>query len=123
MDALANGRRIKYLTIVDDFSRECIDIAVDHGIGGEYVTRVLERVGQFRGYLEGLRTDQAPEFTSRALLARRMASACISACRPHVCPFVRFVFWIFTPLVSRVHERPAKNPDRPAGTIAIAMSQ
>lgn len=69
MDALANGRRIKCLTIVDDFSREWIDIAVDHGIGGEYVTRVLERAGQFRGYPQALRTDQGPEFTSRALLA------------------------------------------------------
>lgn len=69
MDALASGRRIKCLTIVDDFSRECIDIAVDHGIGGEYVTRVLERAGQFRGYPQALRTDQGPEFTSRALLA------------------------------------------------------
>jgi putative transposase len=38
-DSLANGRRIKCLTITDDFSHECVDIAVDHGIGGEYVTR------------------------------------------------------------------------------------
>jgi len=29
MDALANGRRIKCLTVVDDFARECPDIAVD----------------------------------------------------------------------------------------------
>ena len=35
MDALANRRRIKCLTVVDDFSRESVDIAVDHGIGGE----------------------------------------------------------------------------------------
>ena len=37
------GRRIKCLTVVDDFSRECVDIAVDHGIGGEYVVRLLEQ--------------------------------------------------------------------------------
>jgi putative transposase len=43
MDALCNGRRIKCLTIVDDFSRECVDIAVDHGIGGECAARVLDR--------------------------------------------------------------------------------
>jgi putative transposase len=49
MDSLASGRRIKCLTVVDDFSRECVDIAVDHGIGGEYVTRLLEQAGQFRG--------------------------------------------------------------------------
>jgi len=67
MDALANGRRIKCLTIVDDFTRECLDIAVDYGISGVYVARVLEAVGQFRGLPRAIRTDQGPEFTSRAL--------------------------------------------------------
>ncbi len=37
-DALANGHRIKVLTIVDDFSKEAIDLAVDFGISGHYVT-------------------------------------------------------------------------------------
>ena len=69
MDSLASGRRIKCLTIVDDFSRECVDIAVDHGIGGEYVTRLLEQAGQFRGFPDAVRTDQGPEFTSRAFMA------------------------------------------------------
>ena len=36
-DSLANGRRIKCLTVADDFSHECLDIAVDYGISGEYV--------------------------------------------------------------------------------------
>jgi len=67
MDALANGRRIKCLTLVDDFTRECLDIAVDYGISGEYVTHVLERIGQFRGLPQAIRTDQGPEFTSRAM--------------------------------------------------------
>ena len=67
MDALANGRRIKCLTIVDDFTRECLDIAVDHGISGGYVARVLEAICQFRGRPCAIRTDQGPEFTSRAL--------------------------------------------------------
>ena len=69
MDALSNGRRIKCLTVVDDFSRECVDIAVDHGIGGEYVVRLLEQAAQFRGYPLAIRTDQGPEFTSRAFMA------------------------------------------------------
>jgi len=67
MDALASGRRIKCLTVVDDFTRECLDIAVDFGISGEYVARVLERIGQFRGLPKAIRIDQGPEFTSRAL--------------------------------------------------------
>jgi len=31
-DSLSNGRRLKYLTVADDFSHECVDIAVDYGI-------------------------------------------------------------------------------------------
>ena len=68
MDALSTARRIKCLTIVDDFSRECVDIAVDYGISGEYVTRILDRAGQFRGYPRAIRTDQGPEFMSRAFM-------------------------------------------------------
>ena len=69
MDSLANGRRLKCLTIADDLTHECIDIAVDHGISGEYVTRILEQVARFRGYPQAIRTDGGPEFTSRALMA------------------------------------------------------
>lgn len=68
-DSLSGGRRIKCLTITDDFSHECVDIAVNHGIGGEYVTRVLEQAARFRGYPLAVRTDQGPEFTSRAFMA------------------------------------------------------
>jgi putative transposase len=66
-DALANGRRIKVLTIVDDFSKEAIDLAVDFGISGHYVTRVLDQAARFRGYPKAIRTDQGPEFTGKAL--------------------------------------------------------
>jgi putative transposase len=66
-DALANGRRIKVLTIVDDFTRESVDLVAEHGISGQYVVRVLERAAQFRGLPLAIRTDQGPEFTSKAL--------------------------------------------------------
>ena len=39
-DSLSNGRRIKCLTVADDFSHERVDIAVDFGISGQYVTRL-----------------------------------------------------------------------------------
>ncbi|MGR2682766.1 DDE-type integrase/transposase/recombinase [Chromobacterium haemolyticum] len=38
-DALANGRRIKVINIVDDFSKECVAVVVDYGISGHYVVR------------------------------------------------------------------------------------
>ena len=68
-DSLANGRRIKCLTVADDFSHECVDIAVDYGISGQYVTRLLDQAAMFRGYPAAVRTDNGPEFTSRAFIA------------------------------------------------------
>jgi putative transposase len=67
MDALEHGRRLKCLTIVDDFTKEAIDIVVDHGISGYYVARVLDQAGQFRELPWVIRTDQGPEFTGKAL--------------------------------------------------------
>jgi len=68
-DALANGRRLKCLTIADDFNHESVDIVVDHGISGAYVVRVLDQIARFRGYPRAVRTDNGPEFTSRAFIA------------------------------------------------------
>lgn len=56
-DSLSSGRRLKCLTVVDDFSKESVEIAVDYGISGQYVTRVLDQVARFRGYPAAVRTD------------------------------------------------------------------
>nr|AAG53978.1 orfB [Pantoea agglomerans pv. gypsophilae] len=66
MDALATGRRIKCLTCVDDFTKECLTVTVAFGISGVQVTRILDSIALFRGYPATIRTDQGPEFTSRA---------------------------------------------------------
>jgi putative transposase len=68
-DALANGRRIKCLTITDGFTRECIDIAMDLSMPGACVARMLERAACFRGYPQAIRIDNGPEFTCRAFMA------------------------------------------------------
>ncbi|WP_273860316.1 IS3 family transposase [Photobacterium sp. GSS17] len=67
MDVLSSGRRIKCLTIVDDFTKECLDITVASGISGDEVVAILEAIAAFRGYPEAIRTDQGPEFTGKAL--------------------------------------------------------
>jgi len=41
-DALSDGRRLKCLNIVDDFTKECPVIEVDTSIGGQRMVRVLE---------------------------------------------------------------------------------
>jgi putative transposase len=68
MDSLANGRKLKCLTVADNKTHECVDIAVDHGIIGLYVTRILEQAAVFRGFPSAIRTDGGPEFTSRVFM-------------------------------------------------------
>lgn len=67
MDALSSARSIKCLTIVDDYTKECLDIPVAMGMSGDEVVKALEAVAAFRGYPEAVRTDQGPEFTGKAL--------------------------------------------------------
>lgn len=44
----------------DDFSLECIDVAIDFGISGQYVTRFTDQAAVFRGYPAIVRTDNGP---------------------------------------------------------------
>ena len=55
--------------MADDFSHECVQIGVDYAISGEYVTRLLDQSAWFSGYPLAVRTDDGPEFTSRAFIA------------------------------------------------------
>ncbi len=59
--SLANGRRLKCLTVADDFSHEAVEIATDYGISGQYVTRLLDGS---RGPVSALRHGR--EITLRA---------------------------------------------------------
>jgi len=68
-DSLCDGRRFRVLTIVDDFTRECVATEVDSGITGERVIRTLEWLKETRGLPGMLVTDNGPEFTSKAMLA------------------------------------------------------
>lgn len=66
-DTLATGRPFRTLNIVDDGSRECPAIVVDHGISGERITRELDALATRRPLPEVIVVDNGPEFTSRAL--------------------------------------------------------
>jgi putative transposase len=66
-DCLAGGRKIRALTIVDDFSRECPAIEVDTSLGGTRVVRVLDRLAETRGLPEVITVDNGPEFSGKAL--------------------------------------------------------
>ena len=66
-DSLFNGRRFRVLTVIDDLSRECPVLEVDHSLTGQRVTRVLDRIAVTRGLPEVITVDNGPEFISKAL--------------------------------------------------------
>ena len=66
-DQLYNGKRFRSLTLLDIYTRECLDIHADHKITGEKVTEVLDKLKQTRGLPKRIKVDNGPEFISRSL--------------------------------------------------------
>ena len=67
-DALATGRGIRILAVVDAFTRECLTLEVDTSLSSQRVTRALEQAIEQRGMPESIRCDNGPELTSRHFL-------------------------------------------------------
>jgi putative transposase len=67
-DACANGQKLKCLTIIDEFTRECLAIDVAGSIRSVHVIDVLSRLISTRGAPAFLRSDNGPEFVSKAIL-------------------------------------------------------
>jgi putative transposase len=67
-DACANGQQLKCLTVVDEYTRECLFIDVAGSIRSRQVIEVLSRLVSSHGAPKYLRSDNGPEFVSRAVL-------------------------------------------------------
>jgi putative transposase len=76
-DATAGGQVLKCLTVVDEFTAECLAIDVAGSIRSARVIEVLARLISERGAPAYLRSDNGPEFVSAALL-RWLAEAGIA---------------------------------------------
>ena len=66
-DELYNGQRIKFFTLVDNFSRESLAIEVADRLGGQRMVEVLMQVVEEKGLPKSIRVDNGPEFTSKML--------------------------------------------------------
>ena len=60
---------MKWLTLEDEYTRECLALEVGRGMPAAAVIEVLRRVIAERGSPEGLRSDNGPEFIGKALRA------------------------------------------------------
>jgi len=66
-DTLANGKTIRTLNVIDDFSREALPITVDTSLPAQRVIRELEKLLEWRGKPEKIRSDNGPEFVAEAM--------------------------------------------------------
>jgi putative transposase len=68
-DAVASGRAVRVLSVVDAYTRECLALEVDTSFASRRVTRVLDGIIGERGAPQAIRCDNGPELTSRHFLA------------------------------------------------------
>jgi putative transposase len=66
-DALFNSKRFRVLTMMDLYSRECLNIYAGKHITGDTVVDILESLRSRRGLPDRIRVDNGPEFVSKAL--------------------------------------------------------
>ena len=64
---LHNGRPVRLLTIIDEYTRECLAIRAQRSIRSSDVIETLAGLMTDRGVPEHIRSDNGPEFTARAV--------------------------------------------------------
>ena len=74
-DRTEDGKRMKLLTIVDEYTRECLDIVAARSITAAAVIEVLARLVAERGAPESIRSDNGPEFIAAAVRAWLLTQA------------------------------------------------
>ena len=68
LDSLNNGRRLRVLTVVDDYTRECLALVADTSLSGERLSRELDQIGEHRSWPLMIVSDYGTEMTSNAIL-------------------------------------------------------
>ena len=66
-DRLADGRWFRILTVVDQYTRECLCAYADRSQTGEKVVAQMKRLAAMRGMPESITTDNGGEFAGKAM--------------------------------------------------------
>lgn len=66
-DRTHNGRAFRMLTVIDEFTRECLAIVVDRNLNQHDVIDTLAELFIDRGPPEHIRSDNGPEFCAKAV--------------------------------------------------------
>ena len=66
-DRTHDGRKLRILTVIDEYSRECLAIDVDRRLRSDDVLHKLAELFVLHGPPEHIRSDNGPEFTAKAV--------------------------------------------------------
>jgi putative transposase len=66
-DELFDGRKLRMLTVVDCYTRECLAIDVGQSLKGEDAVDALKRISAQRGLPKTIKTDNGSEFISKVM--------------------------------------------------------
>ena len=66
-DRTHNGRPLKILTLIDEYTRECLALRVERRMTSEQLLETLAELFVFRGVPDHIRSDNGPEFTAKAV--------------------------------------------------------
>jgi len=66
-DRTSNGRKLRMLTVIDEYSRESLAIEVNRKLSSNNVIEVLSNLFIEKGVLKHIRSDNGPEFTAKKL--------------------------------------------------------
>jgi putative transposase len=64
---LSDGRWIRVLTVVDQYTRECLTLLADTALSGEKVAIELSKIAIRRGAPQSITVDNGTEFSSKAM--------------------------------------------------------
>ena len=66
-ERLENGRRVRLLVVIDEYTRECLALDVARSFRGDDVAELLRYLFAVRGCPGYIRSDNGPEFVSEAV--------------------------------------------------------
>lgn len=66
-DRTEAGSKLRILTVLDEYTRECLEIRVERSISATKVIDTLEWLGLVRGLPDYIRSDNGPEFVAQAI--------------------------------------------------------
>ena len=74
MDQTEDGRRLKVMPVVDEYSRECLALQMERSITARDVVETLDRLFTERGEPDYIRSGNGPEFIAEAV--KKWLAAC-----------------------------------------------